>query len=244
MRKYGIIAGSKVFMYTKSINDILTDGRIEGTWTSIAEFQTDLINNRGTALQGLEKIVLIDNGLFGNSIQVTDSLIEEKMNEVIYLYQVMQHQEESSFLVVFTKNKYLESALQNFLRKDRMTDTYNLKVYYSPDGSYNLSGLKDIFEAPVQPISRNLSQGRNPEYIREQQEEQAKRLEEQKRTLKMLGALEELRRQREHIDKQISIISEQMEKQLVAAKTSDLIGDDGMEDALVAELQKEIRGDF
>ena len=89
MRRYGFIAGSKVYMYSKELE--VSEGQITGQWATLTDFQQQVVSGKGAVLQGLEKIVIIDNAIFGQRDGFIDeATIDQKVSEIVFIQSLLR----------------------------------------------------------------------------------------------------------------------------------------------------------
>ena len=67
IRNYGLIAGTKVNLYSKLISDELTDGKIVNGWIDMADLQKHIKTHGIESIQNLEKILILDSGLLNTT---------------------------------------------------------------------------------------------------------------------------------------------------------------------------------
>lgn len=247
MRRYGFIAGSKVYMYSKKLE--VSEGQITGQWATLTDFQQQVVSGKGAVIQGLEKIVIIDNAIFGQRDGFIDeSTIDQKVSEIVFIQSLLREHHERNgsthggvHLIVYTCNLHLYNSLTSYINRDQIGSYEGTSVILNNNNTYTLKGLQQIFEQPVKPISSAITPGSDTKYIKEQQEIQQKQLEEHRRIYKMLGAKEELENQAREIQNKLSLINKQIEQMVLQSKSDSLAGIDAeLDDDLLTDVQHEL----
>lgn len=240
MRKFGIVGGKRVYLLSGKVP--LKDGEISGQWVTLSDLQAQIISSRGDALRGYEKIVILDWGIFNDNEVITNDLIDKKVNEFNFFQSLfMQKGNFGCHIIVFTGNVHFYNALQDLFTRDKMKKYAGTNIILRENDSYTIPGLVKMLEMPLKPLTPQGDGMMSAEMIQETRERQQKEMEEYRKLYRLLGAKDELEKQKKQTDKKLSLINKQLEEYIIKVKSDNLSGINvDVDEELLKEIEKEL----
>lgn len=246
MRNIGFVAGGRVYAYSNAIN--IKDVVVKEQWFTLNDLQGQIIRTKGAAIKELERIVIIDKAIFSDHEMINQETVDKKVESIIFTQGLIKQEAYGVKLVVYTLVPYLYNALQKHFA-DSPGDVYlGTNIRLGTDDSYKISGLVNIFneDLPSFNVDTGLqqtpeSEARSIEYSKEQREKYQKEMESMKSLYRLLGARDELNKQKKEIDKKLEMITQQLENSVINAKSDNLVGIDiELDENLLEDVQREL----
>lgn len=223
MRKFGIVGGGKVYLLSSQIP--LRDGEITGQWVTLSDLQAQIVSTRGENIRGLEKIIILDWGVFDEHENMSTQTIDRKVNEFNFFQTLfMQKANFGCHLILFTGNVHYYNALQDLFNRDKIKKYAGTNIILRENDSYTVPGLVKVLEMPLKPLAPQEGYQFDAAFAQESRERQQKEMEEYRKLYRLLGAKDELENQKKQTDKKLSLIYKQIEEYLIRMKSDNLSG--------------------
>lgn len=178
MRSYGFVGGQSVYAYANALTEGGVKGTIDSFWTLIDDLQRQLIVTKGKDLSQLEKIIILDEGLFEDSeIDRTD--IKRRTLDIEKLQNAIAANANGVAVVIYTKHKEFYSYLNEYLRINASSRYPGLFLEYTSKGQIYLDDLVELFDRSfdvkivggIAGQSNNVSRGMTEEEMEREIEE-------------------------------------------------------------------------
>lgn len=144
-RSYGFVGGRSVYGYVKALKLAGVEGSIDETWTDIGELYRYILVKKGTAIQELEKIVIIDDGMTSND-SITQTETNKLVIDLVSLQKAIHKHAYGLFLVVYTNSTYLYTALNAFFEMNPNERYDGLDIILNKDDEYVLQNVAGVFD--------------------------------------------------------------------------------------------------
>lgn len=145
MRSYGFVGGQSVYAYANALTEGGVKGTIDSFWTLIDDLQRQLIVTKGKDLSQLEKIIILDEGLFEDSV-IDRNDIKRRTLDIDKLQSAISTNANGVAVIIYTKHKDFYNYLNEYLRINASHRYEGLVVEYTSKGQYYLEELVDLFD--------------------------------------------------------------------------------------------------
>lgn len=238
-RKYGLIAGPQVNLFSKKISESLTDGKITKSWVDMADLQKYIKTHGAASIQDLEKIVILDSGMMDSKNK--DVLV----NQFDFLQSMFKQKELFGvYLVLYTADDDLVVRMRDHFDNNPDGKYRGAVVSHCTDG-YKVNGIKRVLELHEQVLVGSDEPENTVDRERDQDRlamEQKKKVEDNRRIQRMLGEKKALEGLKDYIDRNLTSIGLQLTSYLEEIKDDDLsmLDHDSNSDILVSEIEREM----
>lgn len=236
IRNYGLIAGTKVNLYSKLISDELTDGKIVNGWIDMADLQKHIKTHGIESIQNLEKILILDSGLLNTTNK--DAVI----NQFDFLQSMFKQKDLFGiYLVLYTADSDLIVKLRGHFDSNPDGRYQGAIVSHCMDG-YKVSGLKRVLELHEEILTPGAANADREKDKERSAMEQKKKIEDNRRIQRMLGEKKALEGIKDYIDRNLGSIGLQLTTYLEEVKDNDLstLDSESNDEELVSEIEKEM----